>query len=356
MSGAIMSEDIQTTDTASGDPTDQIAELLLGEEEQPTESDDLADEETPSAESTEEEEVNESESESEEETTLEDVADEDTTWGGALGVPEEALAFDEAGNIAGVNVKVNGKSSTVSMSDLIKDYQGDKSFTEKSQYLSAEKKKFDEQIQVVEQEYASKLENVETITNYLSNKLVSEFEGLNWDQLRVENPAEYAAARQDYAARAQELKQAQDAVAQEKEQATTAKTQEFQQKQQVYMKEQFEKMVEANPTWADEAVLAKDMSELRTFGKSQYGFSDQDFSHVTDARLIELLKDAKAYRTGVKVATEKLKRPVPKFQKSKGKAASKKVSKLDKLTKAAQKATGTNKRDLQTEAIAELLG
>ena len=206
----------------------------------------------------------------------------------------------------------------------------------------------------MEQEYSSKLENVELITNYLSNKLVSEFEGINWDQLRVENPAEYAAARQDYSARAQELKQAQDAVKQEKDQAQQETSKKLQGQQQAYLQDQHSKMIENNPSWADKEVLDSDMSVLRGFASERYGFTAGDFNHVTDARIIELVKDAKAYHEGVKIATTKRKKPVPKFQKSKGKVT-KRVSKLDKLTKAAKAAHGADKRTLQTDAVAELL-
>jgi len=351
MSEAAIAEDTQTTGQAFENPTDEIANLLLGDEEA-TESDDAVEEETLTEASTEEEEeVNESESTEE---TIDESTDEDTTWGKALGIDEDSIAFDEEGNITGVNVKVNGKMDTVQMADLIKDYQGGKSYTEKSQALATERKAFDEAKQVVEQEYSSKLENVETITNYLSNKLVAEFEGINWDQLRVENPAEYAAARQDYSARAQELKQAQDAVSQEKEQATTVQTAEMQKQRGAYMQDQFNKMVEVNPTWSDATVRAEAMTGLKSFASERYGFGETEFNQVQDARLIELLKDAKAYHEGVKVATAKRKKPVPKFQKSTG-TPKKRVSKLDKLTKAAKSASGSSKRDLQRDAVAELI-
>jgi len=349
-----ISEDTQTTAQAFDSPTDEIASLLLGDEEADT-SGELDDEETLSDDSTDEEEVDDSEAETDDDTeTVSEDESEEATWGGALGVPEETIAFNEEGDIVGVNVKVDGKTSTVSMGDLIKDYQGNKSVTEKSQSLATERKAFDEAKEVVQKDYSSKLENVELITNYLSNKLVSEFEGINWDQLRVENPAEYAAARQDYASRANELKQAQDAVAQEKEQSSKEQTAKFEERHNKYMLEQFDILIQNNPLWADEETRSTGMTELQTFTTNQYGYTEQDFKSVSDARLIEMAKDAMAYRKGVKMATTKRKKKVPKFQKSAGKGV-RKVSKLDKLTKAAKSATGANKRQAQTDAVAELL-
>ena len=121
-----------------------------------------------------------------------------------------------------------------------------------------------------------------------------------------------------------------------------------------YVREQAGKMIENNPTWADEKVFEKEMGDLRNFCSEQYGFTEQDFALVRDARLIELVKDASKYNSGVRLAKGKIKKPVPKFQQSKG-AGKKTASKLTTLTKAAQKAHGAQKRDLQADAVAELL-
>ena len=192
------------------------------------------------------------------------------------------------------------------------------------------------------------------MTTYLSKKLVSDYDGIDWDRLRVENPAEYAAARQDYASQAQELQNAQEALAQERSKLARHQQEEFMKQEQQSLQEQRAKMLESNPEWNDPNKFDQDMTSMKNFLRSQYGFSDEDFATVRDARLIELVKDAKKFREGVKFANKKITKPVPQFQKSSGKKA-KAVSKLDKLTKAAKSAKGANKRNLQSDAIAELL-
>lgn len=338
---------------------DSIAELLMGgsgasdsekeeavgdavetEEAEDTPDEESEEEETPSEDSTEEDESDEE--------------DGDDTWESVLGLEEGQIDFDEEGNLRGVNVKVNGEQSTVKMNDLVAGYQNNKANTQKSQALAEERKTFDTQVQTVVQEYKTKLDNVEAMSTYLGEQLVSEFNGINWEQLRVENPAEYAAARQDYATRASELQQAQQAIQAERQQATMAEQQKFVQSQSSVVQEQRAKMLENNPTWNSPETFNKDMGEIKEFLGNQYGFTDQDFASVADARLIELVKDAKKFREGVKFAQKKVQKPVPKFQKSVGKSR-KAPSKLDKLTKAAKGAKGANKRVAQSDAIAELL-
>ena len=343
-----MSEELESSNSTVAS-LDDIAELLVEDNEEVeneiTEevTEDLEEDESLADESTDD--VNESDDVEE---------DSEQTWETVLNVDEGQLDYDDEGNIAGINVKVNDKSETVGMKDLIAGYQSNKSNTQKSQANAEARKVIESETKQMQADYTSKLDNVEQLTNYLGNKLVQDFDGINWEQLRVENPAEYAAMKQDYSQRASELKTAQDAIAQEKQIGLQQQQQQRQQAQQVYLKAQQEQMLISNPTWNNEETYKTDMGNIKSFAGSQYGFKDDDFNNVSDARIIEVLKDAMAYRNGVKTATNKRKNHVPKFQKSK-QTGSKKASKLDKLTKKARSSSGAGKRGAQTDAIAELL-
>lgn len=352
----------------SGDKTDAIASLLIGDEEDAN-VDDVTDdsdaEETQSAGSTESddsdgaeqsEDDGEAEAEASAEGESESAGDGDVTWENVLGVSEEKLSFDEDGNVKGVNIKVNGEASVIPVNDLIAGYQQNKAITIKGQTLAEERKDFEKQREEVAQAYQSKLQDVTAIGEHLEQRLVSEFESVDWNKLRAENPAEYAAARQDYAGRAQELKQIRQAVMVANQEALQEAENVQKQELTQYVSKQYEKMVENNPSWSDEKVFTKDMGALREFCSTEYGFTDTDFALARDARLIELIKDARNYHEGVKLAKEKIgKKQVPKFQKSTGKPKVKKTSKLESLTKAAQKASGAEKRQLQSDAVVELL-
>lgn len=348
-------EDVSTTlgnSEPSVDATDEIAALLTEDE---TESEDTKDEETQTEESTEDESDDESNEEAEgEETELEENADGESTWESVLGVTEDKLSFDEAGNVAGINVKIDGESSTVSVGDLIAGYQTNKSVTQRSQNLAEEKKTFEGQKEQMEQTYASKLQTVDALTSHFEKQLIAEFDGIDWETLRVNDPAEYAAARQDFAVKANELQNIQGAIKADMTQQTQEVTQAQNAKAQEYMRKQFDTMLIKNPEWSDEKVRLKAQADFKTFVSDTYGFTEQEFESVFDARLIELIKDAQKYHVGAKVAAKKKLKPVPQFQKSRG-TSKPAVSKLDKLTAASRKAQGSEKRDLQASAVAELL-
>ncbi len=350
-----------STDTASlGSSMDEIAELISGDEAEES-TDESTSEATPTDESTDSEESSEDDTEgtdeSEDEASTSNEDEDDSDWAAVLGLDENQLDFDEEGNFSGVNVKVNGESSKVNMKDLVLGYQNNKSFTKKSQALAEERTAFEQGRTTAIQEYNAKLENVEALSNMLGNKLTQEFDGINWEALRVENPAEYAALRQDYASRANDIQKSQQAIAAEKQSQQQQFNQQNSQQRAMHLQGEFDKMIAKNPTWTDEKTLKSDMSDMKEFMTDQYGFKIEDFNNVSDSRLIEVMKDAKAYRKGVTTAKAKMKKKVPKFQKSKTSNGKKKrASKLDNLMNRASKASGASARDAQTDAIAGLLG
>lgn len=345
------------------EPVDAIADLLVEGVE--TEDKDEEGEATPpksSTESEDDESNDESEAGDEDEdeesedgeTDLELVADGEVTWEGVLGVSEDQLSFDEDGNVSGFRTKVNGEEEIIKAADLIAGYQNNKHVTQKSQALSEATKAFDVQKGQVEQVYASKLETIDTLAKHFEGALIAEYDNVDWDKLRNEDPAEYAAARSDYAVKANQMKSILEAINKDKatHQQETAESANV--ARQAYLKTQYEKMVENNPAWSDENVLKAAHTEYKSFVQEQYGFGDAEWALVNDSRLIELIKDAKKYHAGAKVAERKRAKPVPKFQKSRG-VSKPKTSKLEKLTAAAKNATGAEKRDLQSTAVATLL-
>ena len=102
-------------------------------------------------------------------------------------------------------------------------------------------------------------------------------------------------------------------------------------------------MLLKNPTWTDPEILKTEMNGIRDFVASNYGYTHEEFENVTDHRIIELVKDAKAYREGKKAADTKRVKRVPKFTKPgarRGNAASLAKARSAKATKAALKADG----------------
>jgi hypothetical protein len=328
---------------------DDIAGLLSGEDlvDKPEEEDietDITDE-SDVTEPAEETDATEEDNSQEEDSV---------TWGSALGLDDKQVVVGEDGNLKAVRVKVDGKESEVALPDLVAGYQTAKYNTQKSQALSEEMKNFEQVKTVTVAQYTQKIEQLQKVNEHLYNEFMGEYNSIDWPRLRVENPAEYAAAIQDFRSREEKIKGLYSTLEQEKtaEQEKIAK--ENSDKLKDFVNQQVEKVLENNPGWRDEKVRKQELESMMNFVGEAYGFNREEFLSVQDPRLIELVKDAMKLRKGVEEGKKKLEKPLPKFQQSTGKKV-KQTTKLDVLTKRAKEASGANKRTAQVDAIAELL-
>lgn len=347
-----------STDQASVDPMDEIASLLMGDDDESGETEEASsDEQTtdaPNEEDTDDaEELSDESTDVDETDESEEDTDDDQTLTEMLGIDDSQIDVTDDGAIM-INVKVDGQTSQHSLAEVIKSYQLESSVTKKSQALSEERKKFEEAAAAKALEIKNTLEQNVNLTQMLEQELMADYEKVDWDDLRQYDPAEWTAKRQEFGTKYQRIQRLKTELTGQTEQVEQAQTQEQQAAQQAYLKSQWGTMIDNNPSWSEPETYKKDMGSMKDFAKTTYGFTEQDLNAVTDARIIELLKDAQAYRKGAKVASKKLKK-VPRIQKRGGVRKTPKVSKSDKLTKAANAAKGAQKRALQSEAVAALL-
>ncbi len=295
-------------------------------------------------------------SESDENQELEGEKEEesDMTWGKALGVDDSKIVLDEEGNLKGVNITIDGEVSQVDMNTLINGFQFNTRNTKVSNQLSAERKEFEQLRSTAAQSYANKLTEAQKITEYLGNQLMQDYHRVDWQGLRATDPAEYAARIQDYNLKNQEIQQLYANINQNIEQEKAQRDAENQQQMQHFLQSQFDVLVSKNPEWSDTAKMREAFDEMADFAENTYGINQHEFESLVDARQIEVLRDAMAYRKGRQIGSKKIEKPLPKFVKSSG-STPKTASKLDILTKAAKSATGQAGKKLSQAAIAELL-
>jgi hypothetical protein len=279
--------------------------------------------------------------------------DGEVTWASTLGLDAKQVVLDDKGDFAGVNVKVDGKVSTIPLADLVAGYQSNKSNTNKSQTIAEERKQLESVKQQVLEEYSKKLKDAEALTAYLENSMTKEYQGIDWNSLRYQNPAEYAALVQDYNIRTSEIEKIKGAIKTVSDEEAKKMNGEFQQNVANFVQTQVEKVIENNPQWADKKVLEKALSSMQTFCDETYGFSKEEFADIRDARIIEVLKDAQKYRQGKQIASNKIEKKVTKFIKPTGSGV-KTQSKLEKLTKIAKETKGYAQKEAQRDAVAEL--
>ena len=292
------------------DVAERIEEKLFGSNEPETESEEVVAidaEELPDGDDTPEVE--------EDGDDLEVIADgDDLTLADYLGIDEDKLTVTDDGTVS-FTATINGEKTDVPLKELAKSYQIQGHVNNKSMALETERRDFEEARNKATGELHARIQTVDGMSKMFEEQLVSEFNGINWDELRQQNPAEWTALRQEYADRANQIQNIQANIQEEGRKAQEEHKAKFEKANRERLTAEFGKMIEANPEWKDKDKLNADMSEMREFASSTYGFNEQDLALVTDHRLITLIQDAQSFRRGKASVAQKKVSKLPKFQK-----------------------------------------
>ena len=346
-----------------GSTVDQVAELLMADdkpEEESTEEavhrpndDDLVDDsESEVVEAQESDDVDDDETDDSNELETDD-GDSLAALAAELGLDADKLILSEDGDIQ-IRLKVNGKSEVVDLKEAISQTQFSKANDEKARNLAEEKKAFEsERVQVAEA-YQQRLRQVQALGEMLQAKLMQDFQGVDFEKLRVTDPAEWTAKQMEYQQRQQELHQAGQQLGEQMRAQQQQQAQLEAQERAQTLEVERAKMIENNPSWIDEEKMKAGLTEIVDYARS-VGFSDEELQDVIYSRHVEVLRKAFLYDQGRTVADKKVKQ-APKMQRSQnGRFAKKKGGKVQKLVERAQQAKGANKREAQADAVAALL-
>lgn len=340
---------------AAVDPIDEIANLLL--EEPPVATPEKAEESPEGAKAEEPGPDDESDQQAEAEAPEKEEAatddDDDRTLSELLGLDSNQVAVDEESGDLLISTKVDGAETQLNFKEVIAGYQTQKSNTQRSQALAKERATFEETALAKTNELQQALEVNHALTAHLQQELMGEYQRTDWNALREQDPAEYAARQQDMQGRYNQVQSLLAAVQTNKHKQTEQQDTETQQARVNHVENQRALMLDAIPEWRDPTAMKAGVAEIRTFLGDTYGFTQDELATVTDLKQINIIRDAMSFRKGQKIAEKKVVK-VPKMQKSKG-VKPNKLTKLDKLTKAAKNASGANRRDAEIDAVTELL-
>lgn len=343
-------------------PVDMAAEILMGGPQPEEETQDqIPEDETVFADESDveasdfEDDTHESDVEPEEEIDEADDDDSLAALAQELGLDGDKLSLSDDGEIM-VKLKVNGKDEQIDLKEAISGTQYMKANEEKARVLAEERKGFESEREQIAQAYEQKLQQVQGLGEMLQSKLTQEFQSIDWERLRVTDPAEWSAKQYEFQQRQQELQNAGMALGQQMRQRQEEHEALNKSAREMTLKEERQRMVESVPEWSDETKMKSDLTEIFSWAKEQ-GFEDNELQDVIFNRHIQMLRKAMLYDQGKTVAEKKVKKAAPKMQRaSNGRfVSSKKRSKMNQLIERAKTAKGANKRNAQHDAVAAIL-
>lgn len=351
-----------------GNTVDQVAELLMAEE--PTVDDEIKKEDgavhrpndddlVDDSEELEVDAAQESDDEIEDPETddsNEQETDDDdglAALAAELGLDADKLTLSEDGEIL-VNIKVNGKNEQIDLKEAISQTQFSKANDEKARTLAEERRIFESERRQVTEALSQRMDHLQGLGQMLEQKIMAQFNSVDWNRLRVTDPAEWTAKQHELQQAQQELYRAGSQVGEQYRIAQEEQRRLNESARAMTLKEQRQLMVESVPEWRDEAKMKKGIGEIISWAKEQ-GFEDSELSDVVFNRHVQMLRKAMLYDKGQTVANNKVKQ-APRMQRaSNGRFVKQKGGKVQKLIERAQHAKGSNKREAQADAVAALL-
>jgi hypothetical protein len=202
-----------------------------------------------------------------------------------------------------VTVKIDGQEKQVPLAEVLKSYQLEQHVNQKSMAVSQEKTTFEAERQASRTLMAQQVQQAAQLGTIAQQMINQDYARINWDALRVQNPAEFAALQQDFQQRQQQVAQFQQAVSQR--QAIEAAQQ--QQEQQAGLVRERERLLAARPEWRDEAKFAPERESMIKYGRT-VGFSDAEMGALMDHRYMLVLHDAARFAQLQASAPEMVKR------------------------------------------------
>ena len=185
-----------------------------------------------------------------------------------------------------VKVKVDGVEQSVPLAEIVKGYQLSSASYSRMNELAQQRTAFQAEQSQVRQALQQQIQNTETMFTLAKNQLLGDFNRIDWNSLRIQNPAEYAALAQDFntrnAAIEQQLQQINGAKQVEAQKAEQARQQALPGERQ--------KLIAARPEWADPAKFSAARELIVNYARKE-GYSDAELN-ITDHRLLLTLDKA----------------------------------------------------------------
>lgn len=181
-----------------------------------------------------------------------------------------------------------GKKEKVTLDELRRGYSRTQDYTRKTQELANERKA----IEAAKAEAAAARDEYGILLGQVRKFLeTSGPKEPDWDKLRRENPAEYAALREEFRQQKEDLA----AVAAEEQRLLAERQQDQEAQYREYLKGEQEKLLEALPKWKDQKVAKQEKAAILAFAKG-LGYSEEELGAVADHRVVLILRDAMRYR------------------------------------------------------------
>lgn len=196
-------------------------------------------------------------------------------------------------SVRGLNLatKIDGVDGKATLADLLESYQLKGHVNNKSIEVSNQKQALEQERMQWRSSTQQALQQHQAMAQLAMQMINQDFSRVDWNALRVSNPAEYAALQTEFQQRQGQVQQFLGQVQQQQAQAQ----QEQQQAMQQNLAAEREKLHAAIPEWRDPAAFEADRQKISQYARNA-GFQDAELNQIYDHRVMRVLHDAARYQ------------------------------------------------------------
>lgn len=207
-----------------------------------------------------------------------------------------------------VAVKVNGETKQVPIRDVVASYQmreaAEQRLEEAKSRAVAIQQEAVKQQEAINQHFGVAARFLQKATQ----ELFADNKSVNWEQLRADDPAEFAARRADLQERQSRIEAMKQEFATEYQSAIEEQRAKLQQASQSRLATEAQELVKKLPEWKDPAKMQAEQQKLVGYLTKNVGFSQDELAGASDHRIVVLAAKAMRYDEMTKTLDTKGKR------------------------------------------------
>lgn len=212
-----------------------------------------------------------------------------------------------------VQVKVDGASGKAKLSDLVKSYQIDKAAEKRLEEAKAKAKEINQSLTEKQEQAHTQLVTAAKLIEKVEAMIDSDSKAIDWQKLREQDPAEFAAKKEDLKERRESLNRLKAEAATEYQQSVQKHQQESQEQLREYLQQQQTLLLNKLPEWKDEKTLSTEREGVTKYLLGQ-DFTQEELNQAYDHRFIVMARKAMKYDE-LQAKTEPAKKKVAKVPK-----------------------------------------
>lgn len=222
-------------------------------------------------------------------------------------------------NTLKVDVKVDGETTAVPLSALVKSYQIGEAATKRLDDAKTRAAAMTTEITTQRDVLHGQLSAAATLIKHAEAALEGEVKEIDWAALREKDPAEWSAKKAEVAERRERLKALKDQGSQAFQDAVKAHRANTDAALEQQLVTSRAALKDAIPEWLDKEKAKAEMTQIETYLTTKEGFSVEEIRGTIDHRLLVLARKAWLHDNAqLSDPSKKLVRKMPKMLKPNG--------------------------------------